>query len=166
MRISAINYTLLSIGAFVLAFLVQMLIVPHYVPTPTAEDFNHPLVVTGRYGYYASSRGGNTTWVNDTQIFCGAGALDFWSCGRVSLANGAQITAEIVHLKRRGDDMVMAMSIKSLGRAGRDVFSQIPIQCINAWRDDNNHWFAWYSLMFAFLVTSFTHIFLTRGKTS
>jgi hypothetical protein len=163
MKISLLNYVLIGISVFVLTFIVQMIVVPRFVPTPTVEDFNHPSEVTGTYRYYRASRGASTTWVNDMAFYCEAGALSFHTCfERIeTLPKGALITVEIVDLKMTHGHIPMAMSIKS---PGTEVFSQTPIQCINAWRADNNYWFSGFSLILASLVTGFTHIFLTTGN--
>lgn len=163
MRVSAINYLLLGVVAFAAFFGIQALIVPHYLPTPTIENFSHPLEVTGAYKYYKASRGASTVWVNNTPFYCGAGAISFYTCLRYTerLPQRAVITVKIVNVKMIYGDIAMAMNIKS---SGAELFIQTPAQCITAWRNENIYWFSSLSLIIAIFVVGCTRIILTRDR--
>jgi len=163
MRVSAINYLLLGVAVFAAFFGIQALIVPHYLPTPTAEYLSHPLEVTGTYTYFKGSRAQSTVWVNNKPFYCGAGAFGYYTC--VGYINGlpqrSSITLLFVNLKTIYGTIPVAMSVKS---SGTEFFSQTPVQCINAWRNENIFWFSAFSLIIAILVVGFTYILLTQDK--
>ncbi|QRN55593.1 hypothetical protein [Dyella caseinilytica] len=158
-----ISYVLLGISTFILAFLALTLVINRYAPTPDVKDFNTQQEMFGQYKYNRASRGGSATWVDNTLIFCGAGAFSFYPClGHTGdLVRGASVVVKFVKLKTMRRDIPMAMSIKSMDR---EVFVQTPTQVISAWRIDNMIWFSCFSLSFAALAVGFTYIFRTGAK--
>lgn len=157
---TAAKYLLTGIVLFAFALQVQMLVIPHYFPTPTVEDLNHPTAVTGKFRYHHASRGASGTWIDGTPLFCSGGAMNFSTClGRITpIPQGALVTADIVYRRWGWGDVALAMDIRS---GGREIFRQNPAEIISAWQGDNFYWFSTWALCFSILITGVIYIFFS-----
>jgi hypothetical protein len=159
MKISGIQYLLISIGSFVLSYVALALAVSLHAPTPEPSGFSHITEVTGTYRYHqgSSRAGGNTTWLNDKPLNCMVSGLNADAClGQMkTVPQGTQITAELVYLKTISGNTALAMKISS---SNRQIFNQTPSQCIKAWRNSDALGFATVALIISILTVGFTKI--------
>ena len=159
MKISGIQYFLISIVCFALSYMALALAISLFAPTPEPSDFGHTIEMVGTYRYHhgSSRAGGSETWLNDEPLNCMVSALNADAClGQMSaVPQGTPITVELVHLKTIFGNASLAMNISS---SNGQIFSQTPSQCIKAWRNDNALGFATIALIISILIASFTKI--------
>lgn len=155
MKESAISYLVLGVVAFAVFFGIQALIVPYFLPTPTIEDLDHPLEMTGTYTYFDGARASQSAVMVDGMTFyCGASAFGSFTCLKYThvLPQWASVTVQFVRLKSLFGHVSLAMNIKS--SSGAEIFSQTSVQCIKVWKSGNLYWFSVNSLVLAVIVIS------------